>query len=497
MAEEKQVLKNTFIYSVLKYIAFFVMVVTGFIITKYLGPASFGVYSAMILILNYGRYAFLAFFSAFYKKASFYKGRKEYSRVEEVRHATFSASFYITLFIGILLFIVSFFVRYDQEVLNALRIVSLLLVLQQFFYFYGIFLRVDKRFPLYGSFELSFQLMRLLMILVFIWRFGVAGVLLSSVLAYSLVIGVIYAKKPYRFRFRIPFRESKKLFLFGLPNTILGAFGTIFITIDKLMIINFFNRSLLGIYSFVVLVLEVITYIPINVAVIILPSQLERQGARLGKQRIKNMFMIPITIISYLLPVIIGAAYFISGPVIQYIFPQYMDALSPLRILIFGGFFLSSINILENYVISVNKEKKIIFVKILIIVMSVLLNYAAISLGYGILGVAVATTLTYLMYFIYLITFSLKNFSRSLKNNTGEFLMIIFPLVYMILIIYLVQMIVLDVKGPVLEFGLAFGRYLLFLVLNIPLWFYLEKKTGIFRLARREFIRIARARLFR
>jgi O-antigen/teichoic acid export membrane protein len=490
MAEEKQVLKNTLVFSVLKYIAFFVMVITGFVITKYLGPASFGVYSAMILILSYGRYAFMAFYSGFYKKASFFKGRKEFNKVEDVRQATFSASFYIILAIGISLFIVSFFIEYDSEVLSALRAVSVLLVLQQVYYFYGIFLRVDKKFSMYGALELAFQVLRLLMILVFIWRFGVVGVLLSSILAYSLVLGIGYSKKPYRFSFRVPFRRSKEMFFFGLPNTILGAFGTVFITVDKLMIINFFNRSLLGIYSFVVLVLEVITYIPVNIAIIILPSQLERQGAKFEKQRIKNMFMIPITIVSYLLPVIISAAFFFSDPVIRYVFPKYMDALPPLRILIFGGFFLSSINILENYVISVNQERKIIVVKIMIIVVSVFLNYLAISNGYGLLGVAAATTVTYLVYFVYLLAFSLKNFSRVLKKNLSEFFILVFPLLYMILMIYLIQMISPDYDGIFLGFGIAVAKYLLFLVLSIPLWLYIEKKTGIFRLAIQEFLRI-------
>jgi len=482
MAEENEIFENTIVFTILKYLSYFLMIITGFILTKFLGPAAFGLYSAMMLVLRYSRYSFMGFFSACFKKISILKGKQQLSKLQEIRDNTFAPSLYISLILGLLLFMSSFMLRYDTDVLIALRWVSILIVLQQIFSFYTIYLRTDKLFSLYGLVDLIFKLLRLVFIFILIWKFKLNGVLMALCLAYvfSLLFGIY--RKNYLYHLTFSFKKAKNLFLFGLPNTLFGTMGTVFTSADKIMIIAFFSRTYLGFYSFAVLVLETITFIPANIAIVILPSQLERFGANKSKDNIKNMLVFPMTIISYLLPIILGGAFIFSEPVVTYIFPEYLPALDSLYFLSLGAFFLSNIFILENYIVSINKEKNILFSKLFFILIGVILNYFLIVNGYGIKGVAIATSFTYMLYFSFLIIYSFLALFQKQKIFR-EIGVIVFPFFYMLIVLKVISLYAHININLTTDFTIATFKYAIFLVLNIPLWLYLQKKTSLFAFA--------------
>jgi O-antigen/teichoic acid export membrane protein len=485
MVEEKEIFQKSFVFSSLRYISFFLLLLTGFIVTKYLGPAGFGVYSAMLLILKYSTFSFMGFYSACFKIISFMKGKKRYNDILEIRDSTFAPSFYITLLLSISVFISSFFLAFDKDVLNALRLVSVLILLQQVYYFYTIYLRIDKEFTLYGIIDLLFTVIRILCIIIFLKYLNVLLMLTALIAAYIITLIFGFVKKPYLFRFRFKKKKAKEMFIFGLPTTILGTLDSVFISADKLMIIRYFDRTLLGLYSFAVLVVEIITYIPVNISIVILPSQLERSGANESNIKIKNMSFMPMMVVSYLLPIVIGGAFFFSEPVVNAFLPKYMESLHPLQFLIFGAFFLSNQYILENFIISLNKEKKILLPKLFFMLLLFLLTYLAINKGYSLYGIALCTTAVYAMYFIFLSYFSFGIFTEDRLEKIKNILILLFPFVYMVITLSLLRMIPFGSFAEttiVSAFIIAGIKYLVFLILNIPLFYYLNKKTGVIKL---------------
>ncbi|MBA3064042.1 hypothetical protein FP803_01250, partial [Candidatus Woesearchaeota archaeon] len=59
MAHEKEIIRDTSIFTIARYSAYFFTILTGLVIAKVLGPASFGVYSALMLIVTYSQYSHL------------------------------------------------------------------------------------------------------------------------------------------------------------------------------------------------------------------------------------------------------------------------------------------------------------------------------------------------------------------------------------------------------------------------------------------------------
>jgi O-antigen/teichoic acid export membrane protein len=295
-------------------------------------------------------------------------------------------------------------------------------------------------------------------------------VLLSAMLAYLASLALGFTQQRYRFGLGFELAKAKKLFLFGLPATFLGAMGTIFTSVDKLMIMGMLNRVMLGLYSFAVLVLEMIAFIPANIAMIILPSQLERHSNGSG-EKTKNMLFMPLLLISYFLPLIIGSVYFFSAEIVNYIFPKYIPALDAVYILLFGAFFISNLYVLEGYIISSNQEKRVLLPKAGFVIFGALLNFLAITFGFGLFGVALATTSVYCMYFMFLLSYTFRqNFRQDYFRRIAT---ILFPLFFTGLLLF----VDLDVS-----FFALMIKYAVFGILNIPLWLYANSRTGIIRL---------------
>jgi len=473
MAEEKEILENTVVLSGYKLASYALLIVTGFILTKILGPAMYGLYSALLLVLNFSRYAFISYFSAYYKKGSKMIGRGQQDRIAYLRSNTFYPALLLTLVVSVLVFAYSFFLP-DKDASWGLRIVSLIILLQQLYYFYLIFLRTDKKFGLVGQVDFLFHVARLLFYMLLAIPFGVVGAVSGLLLSYVAGIGWGMYRNPYTVKADISAKESGKLFAYGLPPAILGLLGTVFTSIDKLMIIRFFDRTLLGFYSFAVLVLEVIVFVPVNIALIILPSQLESSS----KARAKNIMLLPTLVISYLIPIVIGGAFIFTRPVLEFIFPDYLAAELPIYALAAGAFFISILGPLENNTVSLNKESRIIIIKIFVIIVSVLANWYAISGGYGLMGIALATTAVYFVYFMFL---SAYTFRRNYGSRGYLYILeILLPAAYTALLIPVVRL--LPGGFGYYQFAYSLIQYCVFLLLNIPLWYYLDRRTGFIRL---------------
>ena len=85
----------------------------------------------------------------------------------------------------------------------------------------------------------------------------------------------------------------------------------------------------------------------------------------------------------------IGLVFLIVPILIYYLLPQYVPGITPVKIIVCAVFFFSLVGAATNFLITVNKERKILFIQAFAILFAAVLNYFAIMRGYGIIGVAV------------------------------------------------------------------------------------------------------------
>ena len=479
MANEKEIIKNTSIFTVARYGAYFFTLLTGMIIAKVLGPAAFGVYSALMLIVTYSQYSHLGLLFAMSKKVPFYNGKKEYKKAKEVKNITFSGSIIIILFVSLTLIIASFFIKnLDVHTINSIRIIALVIILQQILFFYQNHLRAEKNFLMVGKTLLIYSITYFIFILILIIKFGLEGVFLSLLIAFIIVIFYIFKKEKFKFKITIIPNKTMQLMKFGFPILTMGIMAIFFTSIDKLMIIKFMDKVQLGYYSIAITIAGVIYFMPQAIAYVMFPNFLEKYGEKEDKDYLKNHLFQPTSIISYLLPIAMGLI-FITAPVaIYYVLPKYIAGIIPSKILICAIFFMSFITVANNFLITLNKERKILLIQLVSVMLAIILNYFFIINGYGINGVAIATAISYFFYSTWILVYSFRHYITKITDIMKFLVRIYVPYLYIILLLALSNLI--PITGNLLrDILFTVTKLIIFLVFSIPLIWLANKKTGV------------------
>jgi len=479
MANEKEIIRDTSVLTVSRYTAYFFTILAGLVIAKMLGPASFGVYSALMLIVIYSQYSHLGLLPAMIKKVPFYNGKKEYNKTKEIENIVFSGMIIIIFFISLALIIASFFIKnLDAHTLNGLRIVAVVIILQQIFYFYQYYLRSEKKFFLFGKILLVYSITYFIFIILLIMKFRLEGVFFAMLLAYVATIIYLFKKDEFKLRIKVMPKRTIQLVKIGFPLLMMGTMALFFVSIDKIMIIKFMDKVQLGYYSFAIIVAGIVSFIPQSIGSIIFPHLVEKYGEKEDKAHIKNYLFQPTLIISYLLPIIVGLV-FITAPVaIYYILPKYLPGIIPFKILICAIFFMSITVATSNFLITLNKEKKMILVQAVSIILAIILNYFFIINGYGINGVAIATAISYFFYSTCILVYSFRHYIHRITELIKFFAKIYVPFIYIILFLALSNLI--PITGDLLmDIKLTIIKLTIFLLFSIPLILLINKKTGI------------------
>ncbi len=493
MGEEHSIIKDTVIFSVCKYISFFLIVITTTYLLKQLSVSIFGLYSALMLILEYTRFAFLPLYSASYKKIPFIRGKgRSDKEIQEVRDLTFGPTFYIMLLIAVGAFISSFILNYSHETLTGLRLLSAIILFQHFNFFQLNFLRIDKRFWAAGILNVVLSASKLILVLLLAGPYGLDGVLAAFIISYIIttVTGLVIA--PYKFSFS-PKNIRKKALTLMIKSGILPALvyiiSTAFLTVDKWMVIKFYTTTLLGYYGFAVFIIEIVGYIPQAIGGVMFPRQIEAYGRWNSYSKMKNYILVPTTVIAYSIPFIIAGAFFFLNPFVNFFVPKYIPAVPIVYILMFAAFFASAKIPITNFLISINFEWNIIVIRTMMIAFVLVLNIIYISQGYGLLGVALATLIAYLIEFFIFCFYTLKTLRFNVQDILKSTGMYMFPFAYMALLFYALGLFDYSAGEGLASFIVPAVKYVIFCILNIPLLYYVDRKTRVISMLYKIFVR--------
>lgn len=479
MANEKEIIRDTSIFTIAKYSAYFFTILSGLVIAKVLGPAAFGVFSALTLIVNYSQYSHLGLMTAMVKKVPFYNGKKEYNKAKETKDIVFSVTIITIILISIGLIIASFFIKnLALNTINSLRIIAAVIILQQIFFFYQDHLRVEKKFLMIGKILLIYSITYFISIIILIIKFRLEGVFFASLIAYTIVLLYLFNKERFKFKIKIMPGKTVQLIRFGFPLFTMGIIGIFLASIDKIMIIKFMDKTQLGYYSIAIMIAGIIYFVPHAISYVTFSHILERYGKKEDKAHIKNYLFQPTSILSYLMPIVIGLV-FITAPVaIYYILPQYIQGITSVKILVCAIFFMSVTTAAGNFLITINKERKILLFQAISVILAIILNYIFIMMGYGIKGVAIATAISYFFYSIGIFVYSFRYYIPRITQLIKFIAKTYIPYLYIILLLTLSNFI--PITGNLLrDILLTVIKLVIFMAFSLPLVWLANKKTGV------------------
>jgi O-antigen/teichoic acid export membrane protein len=482
MADEKEIMRDTSIFGVSKILAFFLAGLSGFIVARVLGPAAFGVFSALMLLMNYSQYLHFGLLTAMIKKVPYFAGRKQHRKVDKIKNVAFTGSLLVIAVVSLCLFIATFFLKdMSASTINSVRIVSVVMILQQVYFFYQNFFMVAKRFTTISKSMLVYSASYFVILLLLIFRFGLEGVFTTLLLSHILVISYFIKKGGLVFRLDLDVKNALKLAMIGFPFLMFFVLNIILMSVDRLLILKFLDNSQLGYYSVGFMILEVVILVPLVINYITLPHLLNRYGEKRDTKHLKSLLFQPLAILSYALAITIGFVFVLAPFAIFYLLPQYLASILVLKILLIATFFNSVGGAATNFLVTVNRERKILFLQLGAIVLMALLGYTAIQRGFGIIGVAVVAVATFFVYSTLIILYSLKDYDLGIVGTFVFFVKTYAPFVYMAVILLLLELVPLT--GDLAHDALWIVIKMVILgVLILPLLWLVNRKTGVVRL---------------
>lgn len=478
MSKKSNMFKEVTQFGKYKYIAFILLGITSLFIAKYLKPEIFGIYGALLLIMNYSQYSHLGINSAFTKKASYYISKEDTKSFSKLKNNVFTTIIGIVLFLGAIMYIASIFLqeKYSELIIGGLRFMILLVMIQQIYFFYTLYVRAEKRFSTINMMNILHAAFKLLSVVVCMYFWGLYGVLIAIFLTHVISVLYIQAKEKYAFSFEFDFKYVISLIRFGFPFYIFQFLYIILPSIDKLMVITFFSSTDVGYYSLASLVLEFVLLIPFSFVYVLLPYQIEK-FSRDGAAKVRPILKKALSLISLGLPIVIGTGIILIEPFINMFIPDYIPAIYLVQILLLASFFLSIMYITMSFLISINKDKILAAVLLVLIGISAILDYVVIQKGYALVGIAYATLAITIVGSIIFMLIALSRVMKSRISVIKNSCLTLLPIVFISIVTYYLNILFSEVDIKIVAL-----KVLIYLVAIIPLIYLLNKKQKIIEL---------------
>ncbi len=237
-------------------------------------------------------------------------------------------------------------------------------------------------------------IMNAVFIAVLSYQFKIYGYMSAIILSFAFNVIYIAAHKPFALSRRWKPSLLPGLVKFGLPLMVLGLAETLFMTIDKVMILSFLGFASAGLYGTAILASQYIATFQNSILTVLMPNFHEKFGENENPQDLKPYVCQSAVGFCDLLPTVIATAWFFAPPVIQAVLPQFVNCIPAMQILLISTFFLCLAQLHGLFLVSTKKHIVLVPLFIVASLVAVFLNYHVIQLDLGIAGVAAATVIT-------------------------------------------------------------------------------------------------------
>jgi O-antigen/teichoic acid export membrane protein len=441
MSGRFHILKDIVGYSGSAVVAQAVSLAAGFAVARMLGPADFGIWNAVSLVLVYGAYVDFGILSAMGRDLPFHYGQGDVEQADAVEGSARQATLGGAILAAVAVLALSFWPGQSPLMALGLQAMAVVLVLQQVYTYHRTVLRSNNQFGELSRQQVLFSVLSAGLAVAFVAIVGLVGRMLAAILAQAAIMLYALRRHPWRPmpKFKLPVAWS--LVRVGIPITLSGFVLALLTTIDRLMVITFLGEKQLGYLGLALLLTSFVTLIP-GMASQVLYPRITFQFGSSGKsvEALRSFVLTPPAILSLLLPLIIGPLVLILPLVITIFLPAYVPGITATRIVVIGIFFYSILGLTDYLLVTIGKLKQYVLFGCMALGVDLLLDYLFLRSGYGIEGVALGgTLLTYFFYSCMIIGYALSHYTRRFGDWIRFFSRLWFPFFYMLGLLWAVE----------------------------------------------------------
>jgi O-antigen/teichoic acid export membrane protein len=479
-SKRRQIVRDASWYVTATYITQVLAVLSGLVTRRFLGPYLMGVVSSLQVLQTYATYTHLGTLQAAERELPYGYSKEDTTRTEQIERTTLSFSMLTGLAGSLILLLIAAVgsSKNDIALTVGLVVFSALTFIQQFFNYYTVRLRSRKEFILLSKNQAAMSALGTVLIVIGVVLFNVYGLYAQRLITMLAQVAFLYLNSRYVLRPGIDLVELKRLLVIGFPLLIYSiAFATL-LNVDRISVLKWLGLEQLGIYSIALMVNLYIFNVPNVVSTVLYPRVQEAYAS--GKdnaQAIAHYVTIPCTVVAYLLPVVIGGFYLVVPPIVVMFLPDYVSGILAYKIILIGSFFIALIHMPGQFLITINKQVRMIVIIGVALLVGFGLNRLFIYWGWGISGVAIGTSVSYFLFCFALLFYALAHFStwKGIAIFSGKLLI---PAIYSSLLLWGTTKLI-NTEGADLG-GLTLGvvaQGAVFLLLYAPMLWYINRET--------------------
>ena len=405
----------------------------------------------------------------FFYKVPYCRGKGDIEEANNVKNVVFSY-IAVTSFVsgaGIAIYALIFRTDLSQQMFYGLLVAAAYLLCRRINAYYVMLLRANKDFTVLSKSIVFDAVVNLALTVVIVRAYALYGLFAAVIIMPILNVLFIRRFVDYDIKFRVNFTKLWVYIKFGFPLFVNSMLFMTLRSIDKIMIAKFLGLEALGFYSIALMTRAYGEGLSRNFNIVITPHFLEDYGS-MGDIKLASKYLkVPARLMSTFMVMILGLVYISAPVVVELVLPKFIPGIMALKLLLVATFFYVASPQSNHFLITLNKQVRLIPISTFVIIVNVILNYFFIKSGYGITGVAVATGIASLISFLITLIYAMLHVDNI--GKTIKFVgIVVFPLIYSAFILILLD------KHLILEnvIATAVVKALTFLVLCAPLVFY-------------------------
>jgi len=462
-----------------QYLVRFLNLVRGLVAARLLGPAGYGTWTAILLLMEYGVNAPVGTYQGLDQVVPGRIVDGDARALDRVKRAgLFNVVLSSTVFGALCLF---YFGASNGQIRTAwgLAGVGLAVTCVALTHLSLYHLTLMRSHGNIGAVSVWFLLQSALGVvlgLALIPTFGVWGLLwgwLTGTLIATVTVMVRgHAVVPLA---PAPARESWTLLTVGFPMFMSTVSTFVMRNLDRVIILRFLGTEALGLYGLAVTALTFLLTLPDAVAYVLYP-QIVRRYREAGDDpaAIRDQVERAVRVLAIVVPALCAVAYLGADDVIEWLLPRFRGGVAAVRILCFGAAGLAIANVASIVLMTLGRQLLLVPVALVMSALGIALDLLAIRLGYGIRGVAWAMFITFVLNSAVLLVLADQGMSRGLKHRFVFLLRCFVPLALAMPLAYGFELMLPGLGHPgVTRFmrfaGAAAGWAVLYGLLTAPL----------------------------
>jgi len=477
MTQKQGIIIDTIFYSGASYIA----IVIGFLVSifskRFLGVSGAGYWALLTVVMTFALYVGLGIKKGLVREVPQLIGAGENKKAKELEDVTFSFLVIASLTGAVIVWLISFFLVTDPFLKTGMKVIAVLIVATHLYSLVLVILRARKQISILSKVIVLNTLFIAVFALPGAYFFNLNGFATGTLVATGLSFYFAKRWSNTRFSFNLDWAKIWHLIKIGLAMLLAGILFRTFLNLDKMMIGKMLGIKQLGVYTIGIMAVQQISSLPRFFNIVIFPHIQEKYGATKNVLDIKSMILKPTYLVSRLGPVLLGLIIFLVQPIVLYALPQFKEGLDVVKILVFGYFFMVVNEMSSTLLFTIDKQRMLVPLYGVMVAVCIGLNYLFITLGWGITGVAVGTSISYFLFFLVVFTFAACHIMKWISILKFYFEIMAFFVYFLINVLWIDA--VVNFSNLVLT---SFLKILCFLLISIPVLISVQRRERIFSL---------------